>query len=570
MGATEREPPTTREPARPLIRRLVWVRRFSQAAFFALFCYLLCKTTFRGTFAASVAPVRLPVPVEGFFFADPLAALLTLLSTHTVYRGLLWSLAVVVLTALLGRVFCGWICPLGSLHHFVGWLWPSRYGKGARRIAQNRAHPLRQRVKHYLLYAALGAAALGSAVGGLLDPISLAVRSLAVAVLPAAQYAVRAATGAAEGTGLRSVQTASGAVSDLLAATLWPARQAYFYGGWLIGALFVALLVLGRFVPRFWCRVLCPLGALLGALSRFSLLGLEKRQERCTSCNDCLLHCQGADSPEGGVPWRQHDCHVCLNCEAACPEGAIRFRFLPRLRDAERTPDVVRRTALASAAAGAVLVPLLRASGGLDRGRDPRLIRPPGALDERALLERCIRCGECLKICPNGALHPALFEAGIEGLWTPLLIARLGYCEPSCVLCSDVCPTGALRKITEEDKLGLGRAPVRIGTAFVDRGRCLPWAMARPCTVCEEFCPTSPKAIWIEPAQEPARLPGPPGEPQRLATAAVGRPHVDPGRCIGCGACEHLCPVRGAPAIYVTSDGETRSRASAILLGEGG
>src|SRR5207302_8853538 len=134
----------------------------------------------------------------------------------------------------------------------------------------------------------------------------------------------------------------------------------------------------------------------------------------------------------------------------------------------------------------------------IDANYHSRVIRPPGSVEEREFLERCIRCAECMKVCPNNALHPAFFEAGIEGSWTPILIARIGYCEHSCVLCGQVCPTGAIQKITEKEKLGAGVPPIKIGTAFYNVGRCLPWAMQTPCIVCEEFCPTSPKAIWVE------------------------------------------------------------------------
>jgi ferredoxin len=173
-----------------------------------------------------------------------------------------------------------------------------------------------------------------------------------------------------------------------------------------------------------------------------------------------------------------------------------------------------------------------------------------------------------MKVCPNNALHPAFFEAGIEGLWTPILIARIGYCEPSCVLCGQVCPTGAIQKITEREKLGVGVPPVKIGTAFYDHGRCLPWSMQTPCIVCEEFCPTSPKAIWVEEVDAEVRLaePGPNGEPPGMKKVHLQRPHVDPALCIGCGACEKVCPVQDRPAVYVTSIGETRSKTNVILL----
>jgi len=149
------------------------------------------------------------------------------------------------------------------------------------------------------------------------------------------------------------------------------------------------------------------------------------------------------------------------------------------------------------------------------------------------------------------------------------MIARIGYCEQSCVLCSQVCPTGAIAHITEQARVARqGRPAITMGTAFFDRGRCLPWAMARPCIVCEEQCPTSPKAIWIEPADVPVRtLPADGAQgPAEVTSVRLGRPHLDPSRCIGCGACEHSCPLRGEPAVRVSSEGESRSKSNSLLL----
>lgn len=554
-------------PARVEIRVLVWVRRFSQAGFLALFLYFLFQTGFRGSFASAETAVRLPLPVEAFLLADPFVAAMTVLSTHTIYRGLVWSLGLLALTLVFGRVFCGWICPFGTLHHFFGWIFPSRYLRGNKRVESNKTAP-RQRAKYYLLYAFLASALAGSAVGGLFDPICVAVRAIGLAVIPAMQYVFGMASFVTGQAGIRPVQTATDAAQDFLAQTVWQSKQFYFHHTWFIGILLVAVLFMNRIIPRFWCRVLCPLGAFLGVFARFALFGMEKDHAKCTDCNLCLVNCQGADSPQGGVKWRQDECHMCLNCENACPEDVIKFRFLPNRKSAVTKPDTGRRTAIASAAAGAAVIPAARIADVIDANYDHRVIRPPGSVEEREFLERCIRCAECMKVCPNNALHPAFFEAGVEGIWTPILIPRIGYCEHSCVLCGQVCPTGAIQKITEEQKLGLGQKPVSIGTAFYDQGRCLPWAMATPCIVCEEFCPTSPKAIWVEEVTIPRRLPIAleNGKEPEMSTVHVQRPHVDPSLCIGCGACEKVCPVQDKPAVYVTNVGETRSKTNVILL----
>jgi polyferredoxin len=555
-------------PARRVIQGLVWARRFAQVFFFALFMYLLFQTAFRGSFAAKAdTPVRLPLPVEGYLLADPFVGAMTLLSTHTVYRGLLWGVGLLGLTLVVGRVFCGWICPFGTLHHFFAWILPSKKGRGGSRVEANKTHDY-QRAKYYLLYAFLLAALGGSAIGGLFDPICIAVRSIGLGVIPAAQYLTHRGLGAVTATGSRPLQGAADHTQDFLAQTVWQSHQFYFHQTWLIVFLLVAVLFANRFIPRFWCRVLCPLGAFLGVFSRFALFGMEKDHSKCTDCNLCLVHCQGADSPQGGVKWRQDECHMCMNCETACPEDVIKFRFLPNRKSAVTKPDVQRRTALAAAGAGALFLPSARIADSLDVNYHSKVIRPPGAVEERAFLERCIRCAECMKVCPNNALHPAFLEAGIEGIWTPILIARIGYCEHSCVLCGQVCPTGAIQKISEKEKLGLGQPPIKIGTAFYDQGRCLPWSMQTPCIVCEEFCPTSPKAIWVEEVDAPVRdsKPGPNGESPAMKHVRLQRPHVDPSLCIGCGACEKVCPVQDQPAVYITSVGETRSKTNVILL----
>jgi polyferredoxin len=555
-------------PARPVIRFLVWLRRFSQAGFLSLFLYWLFETTFRGNFSANAdTPVRMAMPVEGFLLADPFVGAMTLLSTHTVYRGLAWSLGLFALTLVVGRVFCGWICPFGTLHHFFGWLLPSRHGRGAARVEANKTHGY-QLAKYYLLYAFLVAALFGSAIGGLFDPICVAVRAIGLGVIPALQYASARGLGFAQTVPARPVQHAADSLQDSLAQVVWTSKQGYFHQTWFIVVLFVAVMFMNRFIPRFWCRVLCPLGAFLGVFARFALFGMEKDHAKCTDCNLCLVNCQGADSPQGGVKWHQDECHMCMNCEAACPEDVIKFRFLPSRKSTLTAPNTERRTALATVGAAAVAIPAMRGSDVIDTNYHSRVIRPPGAVEERAFLERCIRCAECMKVCPNNALHPAFFEAGVEGLWTPILIARIGYCEHSCVLCGQVCPTGAIQKITEKEKLGQGVAPVKIGTAFYDHGRCLPWAMQTPCIVCEEFCPTSPKAIWVEAVEAPvrAREPGPNGEEPEMRTVKLQRPHVDPSLCIGCGACEKVCPVQDQPAVYVTNVGESRSPSNKILL----
>ena len=538
--------------------RLRWL---SQIIFFFLFLFLLLRTEFRGSLHAGGSDIRLSYPVQLFFQFDPLVTLSNALSSRALYHGLLWSLVVLIPTMFLGRFFCGWICPLGSIHHFFSSLRSER--KRGKQLIESNRYKRWQTTKYYLLVAALVAAILGTGIVGWLDPFSLLVRSLGLSILPATNYALNAVLRAMEHSRFALVQMAGSGLHLIFGGLLLGFKQPYFRQGIWLGIIFIFLLALNFRVTRFWCRALCPLGALLGVASRWSILGLVKTPESCEDCNRCLLRCQGGDDPIGGVPWRQPECHLCLNCIDECPEHGLQFKFFPAQKSIGT--NLQRRKVLTGLAAGAVVVPLLRSTPGFAVERHERLLRPPGALDEEYFLSRCIRCGECMKVCPNNALHPALSEAGLEGLWTPVMVPRIGYCESSCVLCSEVCPTGAIWEITAKEKGWEARVagdakPISLGTAFLDRGRCLPWAMATPCIVCEEWCPTSPKAIYLQPA-EVANAEG--------HLQQVKQPFVDPHLCVGCGACEYACPVQDRPAVYVTSVGESRSRTNQILLNRG-
>ena len=539
--------------------RLPLLRRISQISFLLLFLALLIFTSMRPA-SASSGDIHMRAPVRMFFILDPLVAITNALATHALYRGLLWSLVILLPTLFLGRFFCGWICPMGTLQHFVGNM-RSESKRGKQRIDSNR-YKRWQAIKYVVLIAGLVAAFFGSMVIGTLDPFSLLVRSIGLALLPGFNYALRAVLLPMEHSHVAAIRTTGESLHTILQATILDFRQAHFAQGLALGVVFLLILWASMRITRFWCRAICPLGALLGAASRWSILGLHKDASSCDKCNGCLLNCQGGDDPIGGAPWRKSECHMCMNCADSCPHGALQFRFFRKEKEVA-SPDLGRRRTLTGLAAGAAAVPLMRANTGLGKSRHARLLRPPGAVDEPDFLSRCIRCGECMKVCPNNSLHPTLTEAGLEGLWTPTLVPRIGYCEPSCVLCSEVCPTGAIWQITARDKgwvVGVGgkqNQPVRLGTAFYDRGRCLPWAVATDCIVCEEWCPVSPKAIYVEEAQVIDSAGN---------TKTVKQPRVDPSRCVGCGACEYACPLQERPAVYVTSIGESRSPSSQILL----
>jgi len=442
--------------------RLPLWRRISQIFFLLLFLALLIFTSLRPTPGAT-GDIHLRAPVRLFFELDPLVALVNALASHALYRGLLLSLLILVPTLFLGRFFCGWICPMGTLQHFVGNL-PSEAKRGKQRIDSNR-YKRWQTGKYGILLAGLVAAVFGSAAIGWLDPFSLLVRSFGLSLLPAFNSAVRAGLAPLEHSHIAAIKATGETLHTILQFTVLDFRQQHFAQGLMLGVLFLAILLASLRITRLWCRAICPLGALLGAVSRWSVLGLHKDSAACDKCNRCLLSCQGGDDPIGGVPWRKAECLMCMNCVGSCPHDGLQFRFF-RNEHEVASPDLGRRRTLTGLAAGAAVVPLMRANTGMGKSRNERLLRPPGALDEPDFLSRCIRCGECMKVCPNTALHPTLEEAGLEGLWTPLWFRASAIASPVAFFARRFAPPAQSGRSRPRIKVGWWARPRRPASLF--------------------------------------------------------------------------------------------------------
>ena len=587
--------------------RITIVRRIAQAFFLALFLWFcICATPGRSFWQLG------GWPVNWFLQLDPLVALGSLLTTRTLYAGLLWAVATVALTAVLGRFFCGWACPFGALHHFVGWL-GSRARSVRERIDVNRYRGS-QKIKYYVLlvllaptfgglFLKLDGVASSSLLTGLLDPIPLVYRSVNFLLLPVADSSRHLVT----------------------------AAQRHYEGAWLTAAVFFGALLLNLVIPRFYCRFVCPLGALFGLLGRYAPWRPGKITAKCSQCGLCNSRCEGGCDPGGTI--RISECVLCMNCLDTCHDNLIGYNTFRSLAGERLLPDLSRREFVTTAICGIAALPMLRLDGKLGANYDPTLIRPPGSLAEPDFLDRCLRCGQCARVCPTNVIQPDIFREGIEGLWAPALNMRAGTsgCQKECTACGHICPTAAIRPISLDEKLGMGSfrqaGPIRIGTAFVDRGRCLPWAMDKPCIVCQENCPVSPKAIFVKESFAEVRdgrldvanlsgtavfLSKPALKPHRYDTgdffiavesagiskkrrivsnssnavilesafspviaAGSGKfvlrirlqaPEVDPASCTGCGVCEHECPVSGRRAIRVSAEGESRSKTHSLLL----
>lgn len=511
--------------------RLTNIRIVSQMVFLSLFMLSLWAS-----WTSRIANF----PVSRLLELDPLVMISTFISTGYVYRYLGYATLLVLLTLIWGRVFCNWICPYGSLHQFIGWLFTIRNAK--QRIHRNRYHPAFF-FKYGVLTATLILAALGSLQIGLLDPICLLYRSFTVALIPLFDSLL----------GLVDLSTWQ------FKPSLTESRV--FFGVFGVGLLFLTLIALNIFIPRFFCRLLCPLGAFLGVLSRWAIFRINRDVKKCTDCNLCLTRCEGASDPQSTL--RLSECFGCMNCLDDCPEDALAFtaRHLDK-QVVHTTPDFSKRQLMFSSLAGGLIYPLLKQNAGQqDHYYRPSLIRPPGSTEESLFLKKCIKCDQCINVCPTNVLQPAtLVQGGIEGLWTPVMNFNISHCQLKCTLCSEVCPTGAITQISAAQKLGLGDyqipGPIRLGTAFFDRGRCLPHAMEIPCVVCQEVCPVAPKAIGTK-DEEIINAFG--------KTVILNKPFMIPDLCIGCGLCQAECPVRDQRAVYVTAIGESRSKRRLLL-----
>lgn len=455
---------------------------------------------------------------------SPLSMISHLLSSKTFLAGSALSLILLLSSLFFGRAWCGWLCPLGTILDLF------RFSKN-----KNRKQPPEslRKLKYGLLMVILLSAIFGNLTLLFFDPLTIFVRASTLTILPALDriiYAIEKLL-----IKIPFLANPVFAFDAWLRPAILPSAAASIQYALLVGLFFIAIILLNLIAERFWCRYLCPLGALLALPSKLALFQ-RRTNEACSECGLCTKDCPtDTIDPKRNYQSDPAECTLCMNCKQSCQKDSL--SFAPKWQPAAWQPyDPDKRLFLSSLGISVVSVALLSVDW-IKRKAKNFLLRPPGVVDESEFLSKCIRCGICLKECPTQALQPDFSQSGLEGAWTPILVPRNGFCDFGCNACGQNCPVQAIPPLSLKEK-----RQTQLGHAYIDHNRCLAWSDHSNCIVCEEMCPLPQKAISLDQGQ--FTLPD-------GSLVEVLLPVVDRERCIGCGTCENKCPVIGDAAIRV-------------------
>ena len=436
-------------------------------------------------------------------------------------------LGLLMLTLLFGRVYCSVICPLGVFQDVISWISGKRKKKQYRFSYSPAISWLRYGV--LALFVVLMVAGVNS-IAALVAPYSSYGRIVSHLFAPFYQW----------GNNLLAYLAERMDSYAFYSVDVWMKSLSTFLIALVTG---VILFVLAWKNGRTYCNTICPVGTVLGFVSRFALFRPVIDASKCTNCSLCSRKCKASC-----INFKEHTidysrCVTCLDCLDTCKHDAIRYTFAYRKAE-PMTPsepanaDKSRRGFLSVATlaftSAALNAQEKKVDGGLAVIEDKKIpkratpIVPAGAVSLRNFSQHCTACQLCVSVCPNEVLRPS---ANLGSLMQPTMSYERGYCRPECVKCSEVCPAGAIRPISVIDK-----SSIRIGHAVWVKENCIPLRDGQPCDNCARHCPT--KAIQMVPSD--------PNDPKSIKI-----PVVNEEKCIGCGACENLCPGRPFSALYV-------------------
>ncbi len=511
-------------------KHLVWTRRTTQILSVFLLIYIIWNTRY---------PLTEFINPRFYFLIDPFAMYVTSIAERVLLPGLIYASVILVITFALGRAFCGWICPLGAFLDFISWARSLAFRIFRKKEREREPSRIRY-IKYGILSAVFILAFAGVQLAWFFDPITIFVRTFSFNVHPAINGIIDAGFVYL----LRMTDYPEGLESlynMLREGFLSLSVPEFSHTGMILGLLgMIVFLSLVR--RRYWCRHLCPLGATLALPAKFSLLRRDVYacEKNCGVCmNVCRMNAISNDNS-----YLPEECILCFDCVDMCPNEKSTFSFRRHAASAafeRRQGALLSRSQFITMAVGALLsVPGIsaaipakpKAPKKPPRSGIASLIRPPGALPEEEFIQRCIRCGNCMKVCPTNVLQPSPTGGGVGGTWAPVFDTRRGYCEYRCNLCGQVCPTEAIRKLPLRRK-----QKVKIGTARFDKNICIPYAKGENCIVCEEHCPVPEKAIRVRDAVVKGKR--------------VKLPHVVTDLCIGCAICELKCPTEPDKGIII-------------------
>ena len=437
-----------------------------------------------------------------------------------------------VLTLLFGRVYCSVICPLGVMQDIISWIHGKTKKKNRFRFSYSPA-------KNWLRYGVLALFIVALVAGlhslvALIAPYSAYGRIASNLLAPVYQWGNNFFAWIAERAGSYAFYSTE----------VWIKSGATFA---VAAVTFIVVAALAWKHGRTWCNTICPVGSVLGLVSRFSIFAPAIDTDKCRNCGLCGKQCKAAC-----INMKEHEidysrCVACMDCIGTCKEGAItykrRFPVKPGMTERHDRPDRSsadkgRRAFLVSSAIATTAVAAkaqeMKVDGGLseiERAVKPERqtpLVPAGSLSLKNFTDHCTACQLCVSVCPNQVLRPS---TSLMTLMQPEMSYERGYCRPECTKCSDVCPAGAIRPISVEEK-----SSIQIGHAVVCLDNCVVNTDEVSCGNCARHCPAGAISMVRKNPDDPKSL--------RI-------PVVNEERCIGCGACENLCPARPFTAIHV-------------------